>query len=276
VTLIEQRTALVNQLQQALYEYYPAALEAFDDWCAPSAWAFVERFPTPQALVQAGKRKWQNFLHAHKLFHPEWNKKRLEIFARADQFCGTPASIAAKSTLALALARLLQTLEAQLTRYRALITDASNNIPITRFCVTARRSRSWHATVGRTGRAQAAGRRAASLAGLAGMASVSYQSGQVVVICATSATGFAAHHHSGDLSRHCAIGRASTTEAHRKKGQSHACALRCLGMRWLKSSAMIRNQTPYDAAIHTRNQLQHGSWILQLQPVQIVKGKAES
>jgi hypothetical protein len=69
--LIEQRTALVNQLQQALYEYYPAALEAFNDWCAPSAWAFVERFPTPPSLVQAGKRKWQNFLHAQKLFHPE-------------------------------------------------------------------------------------------------------------------------------------------------------------------------------------------------------------
>ena len=49
VALIEQRTALVNQLQQALYEYYPAALEAFKDWCAPSAWAFVERFPTPQS-----------------------------------------------------------------------------------------------------------------------------------------------------------------------------------------------------------------------------------
>src|SRR5207245_7889981 len=32
VALIEQRTALINQLQQALYEYYPAALEAFEDW----------------------------------------------------------------------------------------------------------------------------------------------------------------------------------------------------------------------------------------------------
>jgi hypothetical protein len=45
-------------------------------------------------------------------------------------------------------------------------------------------------------------------------------------------------------------------------------------MRWLKIiAAMIRNQTPYDAAIHTRNQLQHGSWVLQLQPIQIVKNK---
>ena len=33
--LIEQRTALVNQLQAALHEYYPAALEAFADWTQP-------------------------------------------------------------------------------------------------------------------------------------------------------------------------------------------------------------------------------------------------
>ena len=46
-------------------------------------------------------------------------------------------------------------------------------------------------------------------------------------------------------------------------------------MRWLKIiAAMIRNQTPYDAAVHTRNQLQHGSWVMQLQPVQILKNDA--
>ena len=47
VALIEERTALINQLQSALHEYYPAALEAFEDWTLPSAWAFVEAFPTP-------------------------------------------------------------------------------------------------------------------------------------------------------------------------------------------------------------------------------------
>lgn len=41
VALIEERTALVNQLQQALHEYYPTALEAFDDWISPGAWAFL-------------------------------------------------------------------------------------------------------------------------------------------------------------------------------------------------------------------------------------------
>jgi transposase len=38
MALIEQRTALVNQLQQALSEYYPAALEAFDDWTQSYCW----------------------------------------------------------------------------------------------------------------------------------------------------------------------------------------------------------------------------------------------
>ena len=51
VALIEERTALINQLQSALHEYYPAALEAFEDW-AVGAWAFVETFPTPQALYR--------------------------------------------------------------------------------------------------------------------------------------------------------------------------------------------------------------------------------
>jgi len=61
--------------------------------------------------------------------------------------------------------------------------------------------------------------------------------------------------------------RRSTPLADRHKGQSHACALRCLGMRWLKIlAAMIRSHTPYDAALHARSQLQHGSWVLQLHP----------
>jgi len=48
VVLIEQRTAMVNQLQQALLEYYPAALEAFDDWTDSFTWEFILAFPTPR------------------------------------------------------------------------------------------------------------------------------------------------------------------------------------------------------------------------------------
>ncbi len=54
IALIEQRTALVNALQAALREYYPAALAAFADWTAPYAWALVLQFPTPAQLQAAG------------------------------------------------------------------------------------------------------------------------------------------------------------------------------------------------------------------------------
>src|ERR1035441_6958696 len=71
LTLIGQRTALVNALQAALVEYYPAAMEAFDDWTMPSSWEFVLQFPSPRELLRRGQRKWQNFLHSHRLWRPE-------------------------------------------------------------------------------------------------------------------------------------------------------------------------------------------------------------
>ena len=119
--LIAQRTALVNQLRAALREYYPAALEAFEDWTGPSAWSFVQRFPTPAILVTAGKRQWEKFLHSHRLYRPETYPRRLEVFARANRFAGPPAVTAAKSRLAVALAGQLQVLDKQLAEYRSAI-----------------------------------------------------------------------------------------------------------------------------------------------------------
>jgi transposase len=272
VTLIEQRTALVNQLQQALYEYYPAALEAFDDWCAPSAWSFVEKFPTPQALVPAGKRRWEKFLHTQKLFHPEWNQKRLSIFAKADQFCGTQAATAAKSALAIALAKLLLTLDRQLARYRLLIDECFRAHPAhTLFqSLPGAGPKMAPRLLGELITLQPLADQPQALQCLAGMAPVSYQSGKVsVVYLRRQCNRFLRHtlHLWVDLSRHYCDWARIYYEAHKKKGQSHACALRCLGMRWLKIiAAMIRSHTPYDAAFHARNQLQHGSWVLHLQP----------
>jgi transposase len=280
VTLIEQRTALVNQLQQALYEYYPAALEAFDDWCAPSAWAFVEIFPTPQALAQAGRRRWETFLHTHKLFHPQMNQKRLVIFAKADQFCGHEAVTTAKSALAVALAKMLHTLERQLARYRTLIEERFQQHP----------DHAVFASLPGAGPKMAPRLLSELLAlrslpehpqalqCLAGMAPVSYQSGKVSVVYLRRQCNRPLRHTVHlwvDLSRHYCDWAQIYYTTHRQKGQSHACALRCLGMRWLKIlAAMIRNQTPYDAALHGRNQLHHGSWVLQLQPNKPTVGDA--
>jgi len=280
VALIEERTALINQLQQALYEYYPAALEAFDDWTSPAAWSFVERFPTPQVLVKAGKRQWEKFLHTHKLYHPQWYAKRLAIFAKADEFCGGQAVTAAKCTLAIALVNLLQTLERQLACYRLQITECFNQHP------------DHHVFASLPGAGpklaprllaelicvEALAHQPQALQSLAGMAPVSFQSGKVSVVhLRRQCNRFlrATVHLWVDLSRHYCEWARIYYDSHRKQGQSHACALRCLGMRWLKIlAAMIRTHTPYDAALHAHNQLRHGSWVLQLQSVPSVKTNA--
>src|SRR5438477_11482682 len=118
ITLIEQRTALVNQLQAALKEYYPAAVEAFDDWTDSFTWEFLLAFPTPQLLVTAGQRRWEKFLHTHKLWRPQTVEKRLKLFAEADQFKASQPIVRAKSQLAVSLCKLLCTLAQQLKLYR--------------------------------------------------------------------------------------------------------------------------------------------------------------
>jgi hypothetical protein len=68
-----------------------------------------------------------------------------------------------------------------------------------------------------------------------------------------------------DLSRRICPWANTYYQSLRKRGKSHACALRCLGQRWLKILwKMWQTRTCYDASLHQQNQLQHGSWVLKL------------
>lgn len=123
VSLIEQRTAFIDQLRQALGEYYPTALEAFEDWTSVSAWLFLQRFPTPELLAQAGKRQWEKFLHARRLWGSDQGPRRMELFAHATEFAGTPPTVKTKSLLALSLVQMLFAIEKQLGLYRKRIEE---------------------------------------------------------------------------------------------------------------------------------------------------------
>ena len=273
IVLIEQRTALVNQLMQALHEYYPAALEAFDNWTKEYTWRFLESFPTPDKLQSAGKRKWEKFLHTHKLWRPDTAPRRLEIFARASAFRGSAGQIAAKSLLALSCARVLLTLERQLQTYRATIEVLFAE----------------HPDSGLFGSLPGAGPKLAprllaemgdhrerfhdpqSLQCHAGTAPITIQSGQIRrhrLRHACDLTLRSTVHQWADHSRKTCLWAQTYYRAHRAKGQSHACALRCLGQRWLKILwKMWQTRSSYDEALHTRNQTKHGSWVLQFKPV---------
>jgi transposase len=271
VALIEERTALINQLQSALHEYYPAALEAFEDWTLPSAWAFVERFPTPQLLQAAGKRQWEKFLHTHRLVRPQTYQTRLEIFARAGEFVSGQALTRTKSRLALARARMLRTLQGQLDAYRAEIEklfaehpdhDLFGSLPGAGPKIAPR-------LLGEIGSDRSRFDDPTGLQCLAGTAPVSYQSGQIHKVHLRRHCNKSLRHTVhlwANLSRQSCAWASVYYEQLRQRGKSHACALRCLGQRWLKILwKMWQTGAAYDAELHARNQLKHGSWVLKIQ-----------
>ena len=272
VRLIEQRTALVNQLQDALHEYYPAALEAFDDWVCPGAWAFVERFPTPATLLKKGRRRWEKFLHANRLYRPDTYKRRLEIFARADQFCGSAPVTSAKSRLAVALARQLQVLQRQLQEYRAAIEELFRRHPDHDLfdSLPGAGAKMAPRLLGELGSDRDRFEDAQGLQSFAGTAPVCIQSGKsrwVHLRRACNKWLRSAVHLWANLSRPECVWAETYYQRKRQEGKSHATALRCLGQRWLKILLMMwRNRCCYDEGLHLRNMVKRGSWTLQVAP----------
>ncbi len=270
IGLIEQRTALICQLRAALGEYYPVALQAFDNWTQRSTWAFVEAFPTPQALSKAGQRKWEKFLHVHKLYRPETYEQRLSFFAQAQTFCGSEAATHAKSLLALALAAQLRMLQNHLDKFRERIQelfakhpdhDLFGSLPGAGEKLAPRLLAELGDDRGRFDSPEA-------LQCHAGTAPVSFQSGRMKKVCFRRACQKVLRHTVhlwANLSREKCPWAETYYQQKRGEGQSHACALRCLGQRWLKILwKMWQTHTKYDAELHQRNQLKHGSWVLGL------------
>lgn len=270
VSLIEQRTLLVNKLQQALLEYYPIALQAFDDWTASSTWDFIIEFPTPQQLVKAGKRRWEKFLHTHKLWRPETVERRLALFAQADQFKASDCILEAKSQLALSLCKLLRTLDQQLEQYRQQIEklfqdhpdhDLFGSLPGAKKVLAPRLLAAIGSDPDRYGNQKV-------LQCYAGTAPVNYQSGQVhKTKIRWACDKFMRHtiHLWANCFRRSSAWGQTYYQKKRQEGMSHACALRCLGQRLLKILfRMLVDKKPYDAERHALNQKKHGSWVLTL------------
>jgi len=273
IGLIQQRTALVNRLQEALHEYYPTALAAFEDWTLPGSWAFVVAFPTPTELARAGKRRWEKFLHVHKLYRPQTAETRVALFADAGAFISPSAAVTrAKSFLAVALAKQLQLLERQLQDYRQRIVALFRD----------------HPDHDLFGSLPGAGRKLAprllaelgshreefdspqALQCYAGAAPVSFQSGRKHRVYLRRACNHwlrATVHLWADQSRKWCAWADAYYQQKKRQGMTHAAALRCLGQRWLKILwRMWQDGVPYNEALHLRNQLAHGSWVLALIP----------
>ena len=267
MSLIEQRTALVNQLQAALHEYYPAALAAFDDWTMPAAWALVQQFPTPLALQSAGKRKWEKFLHTHRLWRQDTAPARLALFAQANALPASAAVLTAKSLLATTLVKVLQTLQGQLDEYRRRISEAFAQHPDHDVfgSLPGAGEKLAPRLLGELGAVRAVYPDADALCCQAGVSPVSFQSGKLDKARIRWACDVVLRH-TVHLWADCSRKQSPWAQAYyarkREQGQDHASALRCLGKRWLKILWRLwTDRLTYDETRHQQNQKQHGSWV---------------
>ena len=270
IGLIEQRTALVNQLIAALREYYPAALEAFQDWTKPYAWALVKQFPTPTLLQQAGKRRWEKFLHTHRLWRPDSAPERMKLFAAANALPASPATVKAKSLLATSLVQVLQALESQLDEYRLRINqafaqhpdhDVFGSLPGAGEKLAPR-------LLAELGTAREVFPDPEALCCQAGVSPVSFQSGKIRKAHIRWACDTVLRH-TVHLWADCSRRKSAWAQAYygrkREQGMSHAAALRCLGKRWLKILWRLwQDHKTYDLEIHERSLKDHGSWVCSL------------
>jgi hypothetical protein len=105
---------------------------------------------------------------------------------------------------------------------------------------------------------------------MSGTAPVSYQSGKLHKVQMRRACNRHLRHTMrlfSDLSRARCAWAKGYYDGLKSRGKTHAQALRSLGQRWLNIIfRMWQTHTAYDAELHTRNQLQHGSWVLQHTP----------
>jgi transposase len=270
IALIEQRTALVNQLIAALREYYPAAIEAFDDWTAPFTWALLVQFPTPLRLQNAGKRKWEKFLHTHRLWRADTAPRRLELFAAANALPASTPVVNAKSLLALSLVAVLQTLQRQLDEYRRRITQAFAQHPDHNVfgSLPGAGQKLAPRLLGELGATREVYPDADALCCQAGVSPVSFQSGQLDKARIRWACDVVLRH-TVHLWADCSRKKCPWAQAYyarkREQGHSHAAALRCLGKRWLRILWRLwRDRVTYDENHHQHSQQQHGSWVTAL------------
>ena len=203
------------------------------------------------------------------LYRPETTENRLEIFARADQFASPSAPVTdAKSMLAVALARQLDTLERQIQEYRRRIEELFDQHPSSGLfkslpAVGVKLAPRFLAEIGADPKTFASPQ---GLQCLAGTAPITRQSGRfrsVKMRHGCNMTLRSTVHLWANASREkCAWAQAYYAQK-KREGKNHAQALRCLGQRWLKIIwRMVQTNTPYDEAKPMQSMLTHGSWVL--------------
>src|SRR6202049_602993 len=136
LSLIEQRRELVgdktrftNRLTSTLKQYYPQALEWFEDIDTVLFCDFLTRWPTLPAHRRASRKTLENFFHAHNCRRAQLIEGRLQLIRCAVSLTDDPGIVAPHRLHALMLVAQLRTALAAIDVFAKELATVARTLP---------------------------------------------------------------------------------------------------------------------------------------------------
>jgi len=257
--LVRQKSRLLNQIEVTLKEYYPRPLEVFSDLESKIALDFLQQYPTPRALSELTRRKWNRFA---KREHPLGEQRCKELWEKLSQpQLKIPEHVVrAKAQLLLVLVIQLKSLTEAVKSYSDKVESFFASMPAAEFVKTLPGGKSgttmpmlW----AELGDAKSRWQSFRHLQAEAGGVPVTKASGKSRVpqfrFACNKLLRYASYWFSFNSLNRCEWANKYYRDQ-RRKGHSHPQALRALGAKWLKIIfIMWRDHQPYDDNFHLAN-----------------------
>ena len=262
--LTRQKARLLNQLQVTLKEYYPRPLEMFNDLESQIALDFLKQYPTPQALSELSRRKWNRFSKREHHLSEARCKELWEKLSKP-QLAVPEHVVRAKAQLLGVLLVQLEGLIEAVESYNERVKSFFASMPAAKLVQTLPGGKCgtivpmlW----AELGDAQSRWESFRHLQAEAGVVPVTKASGKSRFVqfrfSCNKQMRYAAY-----WLAFVSLNRSEWANAYyrdqRAKGHSHPQALRALGAKWLKIIfVMWRDHKPYDENYHLANIARQG------------------
>ncbi len=257
--LEHQQTRLINQMRVTLKEYYPRPLEVFPDLQSKIALDFLKQYPTPRALSDLTRRKWNRFA---KREHRLSEDRCRELWERLSQpQLAVPEHVVrAKARLVSALLVQWEALSGTVESYREEVKSFFASMPAAKLVNKLPGAKTGTIVTrlwAELGDAKSRWQSFRHLQAEAGVVPVTQASGKSRVVQFRFACNKRMRHAAYWLA-FVSLNQSEWANHYyreqRAKGHSHPQALRALGAKWLKIIfVMWRDHKPYDENYHLAN-----------------------
>jgi transposase len=257
--LVDERTALTNQLTAALKTYFPQALEWFGDLHTVRACAFLQRWPSLQVLQRATTSSIRKLYKAQGYRGQDKLEQLIANIQQAQPLTQDGAVVLAGSLKVEALVRQIPLLTEAIERYDQQIAslfdqhdDATlfGSFPGAGASLAPRLLGAFGSNRGRF-------EFAAEMQQLSGIAPVTEKSGTGIWIhwrlACSKFLRQTFHEFAGQSITQCDWARAHYDQL-RKRGKSHHAALRALAFKWIRIIFRCwKTRTPYDDTVYCKS-----------------------